>query len=246
MPLITCEGGVLRTQLAPEPAATSFTLDLAAWDQLAPCGQFALAAVHELLFDPNRHRAPKFPALTLARSAMARREGSALIWCDPDGTLYPPALAAAGVPLDRLIVLRPQSADVNWTITECLRCKGVGAVVAPAPAKLSRVEARRFQLAAERGGGVGILLRSLGRGSDIYAAATRWLIQPARGERTVQRWKVELVHGHGGLVGQSVLLEKRRVTDYDHLVGPDAREGVVVRAYTAAARAAVRGALHAV
>jgi protein ImuA len=245
MPLITCEGGVLRTQSAPQPAAASFTLDLAGWDQLAPCGQFALGAVHELLFDPNRHRMPKFPALVLARSALVRRPGGTLIWCDPDGTLYPPAIAQAGVPLDRVLIVRPKPADVNWTLAECLRCKGVAAVVCPAPAKLSRVEARRFQLAAERGGGVGVLLRSLGRGSDIYAAATRWLIEPARGERTIQRWKVELVHGHGGRVGQSVLLEKRRAQDYDHLAEQDATDGVAVRSVPAE-RSTVRRALRAV
>jgi hypothetical protein len=238
MPLITCEGGVLRTKLAPEPAA-SFTLDLAAWDALAPCGQFALGAMHELLFDPNRHRPPKFPALMLAKSAIAKRSGSTLIWCDPDGTLYPPAIAAAGVPLERVLIIRPKPADLNWTIAECLRCKGAGAVVAPMPDKLSRVEARRFQLAAERGGGAGVLLRSLGRGSDIYAAATRWLIQPARGERIVQRWKVELVHGHGGQLGQRVLLEKRRATDYDYLSEQHAMEGVVVRVLPAIERAAL-------
>ena len=185
--------------------------------------------MHELLFDPTRHRPPRFPALTIARSAVAQRAGSVLVWCDPDGTLYPPAIAQAGVPLDRVVLLRPKAADLNWTLTECLRCKGVSAVVAPVPAKLSRVEARRFQLAAERGGGAGILLRSLGRGSDIYAAATRWLIEPARGERTVQRWKVELVHGHGGRLGQSVLLEKRRAQDYDPFVDQRATEGVVAR-----------------
>jgi len=80
--------------------------------------------------------------------------------------------------------------------------------------RLSRLEARRLQLSAERGGGVGLLLRPWGnRLSAEHAAATRWLVRPAPGERTVQRWKVQLVHGHGGRVGGVVILEHSRETN---------------------------------
>jgi protein ImuA len=92
-----------------------------------------------------------------------------------------------------------------------MRCKGVSATVAPVE-RLSRIETRRLQLAAEAGGGAGILLRPLDRHASVYAAATRWLVSPARGERCVQRWKVQLVHGHGGRVGEAVVLEHRRDT----------------------------------
>src|SRR4051794_34712748 len=135
-----------------------------------------------------------------------------IAWCDPHGTLYPPAVAAMGVPLERLLIIRPKSIiDENWAITECLRCRGVSATVA-APRRISRIEARRFQLAAERGGGVGILLRPYDRNAHVYAAATRWLIAPTRGQRTIQKWRIQLVHGHGGRVGQTVILEHHRDT----------------------------------
>jgi hypothetical protein len=135
-----------------------------------------------------------------------------IAWCDPRGTLYPPAVAAMGVPLERLLILRPKSIiDENWAITECLRCRGLAATVA-APRRISRIEVRRFQLAAERGGGVGILLRPYDRNAHVYAAVTRWLIAPARGERTVQKWRIQLIHGHGGRLGQAVILEHHRDT----------------------------------
>jgi hypothetical protein len=141
-----------------------------------------------------------------------------IAWCDPHGTLYPPAVAAMGVPLDRLLIVRPTSIiDENWAITECLRCRGVVATVA-APRRISRIEARRFQLAAERGGGVGLLLRPYDRNAHIYAAVTRWLVAPAPGERTVQKWRIQLVHGHGGRVGQTVILEHHRDTGIVHSV----------------------------
>ncbi|MBV8782398.1 MAG: hypothetical protein JO353_13465, partial [Phycisphaerae bacterium] len=81
------------------------------------------------------------------------------------------------------------------------------------PPKLSRIEARRLQLAAEEGGGIGLLLRSKRAVNEPYAAATRWLVEPARGNQQMRRWKVQLIHGHGGRIGQSVLLEMCRETN---------------------------------
>ena len=153
-----------------------------------------------------------------------------IIWIDPANELYPPALAAHGFPLDRLFLLHPKSPDPKgrdliWAIAECLRCKGVGAVVA-APPRLSRIQARRLQLSAERGGGVGLLLRHVGRDSACHAAATRWLIRPAPGGRNVQRWTIQLLHGHGGRVGQTLCLEHCRETNHLHTFDPMADRSV--------------------
>ena len=153
-----------------------------------------------------------------SRGATSR--ATAVIWFDPHGTLYPPALAAAGVPLDRLFVLRVRPSEVAAVAVDCLRCPGVAAVVAPLPAMLSRVEARRLQLAAEHGGGVGIVLRETGRGSDIYAAATRWHITAAPGDRQKQRWAVRLLHGRarGRSIGDTFWLEGDRASSDRPLV----------------------------
>jgi protein ImuA len=115
-----------------------------------------------------------------------------------------------GLDLNHVFLLRAgNETDEAHAVTECLRCRGVGAVIA-SPSALSRIGARRQQLAAERGGTVGILMRPTGRGDGIYAAATRWKISPYPGERTIQRWKIQLLHGHGGQVGKSVILECSR------------------------------------
>src|SRR5205823_1226469 len=54
-----------------------------------------------------------------------------IVWSDPRGEVYPPALAALGMDLSKLYLLRTSSAaDEAWTVTECLRCRGVGAVIA--------------------------------------------------------------------------------------------------------------------
>jgi protein ImuA len=116
-----------------------------------------------------------------------------------------------GFDLRHVYLLRTRTQqDEIWAITQCLRCRGVGAVIA-APAKLSRIEARRLQLAAEAGGTVGILLRD--PKTSIYAAATRWLVEPCRGEPNVVRWKIQLIHGHGGQTQKVVFLEQCRETN---------------------------------
>jgi protein ImuA len=165
----------------------------------------------------------------------ARR--GAVIWCDPRGELYPPAVAAMGIPLNRFYVLRADSArDHIWAVAECLRCKGVSATVAPVE-KLTRLEARRLQLAAEQGGGAGILLRPLDRHASVYAAATRWLVAPMRGQRTVQRWQVQLIHGHGGRIGRAVVLEHHRDTRRLEAISLRAPAQLADRPARAAARA---------
>src|SRR5215217_41349 len=146
MQLISCHGGKLLTLDAPgaDVAALPARKDdalatgLPALDALAPGGALARGVVHELLADPAEGT-PLFVAMVLARGTGAppvledpahgrgarATGGVAIIWCDPKAELYPPALAAHGIPLDRLFLLRPgRNAEQTWAVAECLRCKG--------------------------------------------------------------------------------------------------------------------------
>jgi protein ImuA len=208
MRFVTCHNGRLFTSGSVEPSRPrAFTTGLKALDDLLPRGGFGRGVIHEVLSEP-KHGAPCFFPLLLARQATAH---GAIVWSDPRRELYPPAVAGLGIPLDTFYFLHPRtSADQMWAIAECMGCKGVAATIAPIE-KISRVEARRLQLAAERGGGIGILRRRLDKRASIYAAATRWLVGPARGDRTVQRWTIQLIHGHGGRTG-GIILEHYRET----------------------------------
>lgn len=209
MQFISCHDGKLVSAVAAEAATAkqSVRTGFSAIDDLLPGGGFAKGAVHELLH-PLRRPPSKFFALLIARASQG-----AIVWCDPQRTLYPPAVAAMGVDLQRLYLLRPRNAtEESWALAECLRCRGVAVTIASVD-KLSRLEARRLQLAAEAGGGIGLLLRPLSRHADVYAAASRWLIEPSPGQRTTQRWKIQLLHAHGGRIGTQVLLEHRRETN---------------------------------
>jgi hypothetical protein len=235
MQLLSCHAGKLLKVDSAElrGGATggerAISTGLEALDALLPNRALARGALHEILWDAP-HPRPLFFAACLARfscrvadsaasacvrsvKSKSRRDACTtgrIVWCDPRRELYPPALAAAGISLDQLLLLRPKTAeDEIWALAECLACRGVAATIAQPP-PLSRVQVRRLQLAAERGGGAGLLLRPHEATATHHAAATRWLVQPARGERTVQRWKIQLIHGHGGRLHESVYLEYSR------------------------------------
>jgi protein ImuA len=202
---------LLRQRVVPD-RAHFFQSGMNHLDDLAPNAGFQFGVVHELLSDRGALM-PQSIALLLARAAQGQKKKGAIVWSDPGRELYPPALAAEGIDLRKLIVLRcAKRSDELWALSECLGCKGVSATFASIP-RLTRVEARRLQLAAERGGGIGIFHRPFLPGANsAYAAATRWLVKPVAGDDEVQRWSMELVHGHGGRIGEAVLLEVDRET----------------------------------
>jgi protein ImuA len=220
MQFISAIDGVLRTRSVQALGRKKNRLGfaLSSLEKLLPEEGLACGAIHEILSDHDAH--PWFFALLLARAALDASAGrGAVVWSDPAAELFPPALAAA-IPIDRLCLLQIEDESQRlWAVCQCLRCKGVAAVIA-APRKLSRIEARRLQLAAEHGGGIGLLLRSV-NSSPHYAAATRWLVRPAPGNAAVQRWSVQLIHHHGGIVSREsepVLIEvPRDVFDPNHV-----------------------------
>lgn len=208
MKLVTAHAGRLHIDADDcAPAERVFGSGLAAIDRLMPNAGFRYGTLHELLAE-DANPLPMFFAALLARQAM---ETKAIVWLDPLGQLYPPALAAMGIDLDRLWIVRPRDDDLLWALAESLRCTGAAAVVAPI-ASLRPLEARRLQLAAEAGGAAAILLRRP-RLAQQHAAASRWLVSPLPGSVLLQRWHLQLVHGHGGHPGQCVILEACRETD---------------------------------
>jgi hypothetical protein len=97
--------------------------------------------------------------LSLLAAREACREGGALVVIDRRQIFYPPAAAAWGIDLDRLIVVRPRSArDELWAAVQSLRSPAVAAVWGMIDRLDSRAF-RRLQLAAQAGRTLGLLLR---------------------------------------------------------------------------------------
>src|SRR5688572_2894789 len=98
--------------------------------------------------------------LALVCTREACRDGKSLVVVDRSRQFYPPAAAAWGIDLSRLIVVHPAGdAEELWAIDQALRCRGVAAVWSKRE-QLDPRDFRRLQLAAESGGTLGLLVRS--------------------------------------------------------------------------------------
>jgi len=139
------------------------------------------------------------PALAaLTRRPMARW----CVWVAPPLEPFAPSLAAHGVVLERLLVVRAPAAhkrgSPNGTLWAFEQSLGSGACdIAMAWAKRPRTkEIRRLQLAAERGRTLGVLFRPQQAARESSYAALRMTIGPsARGVR------VTLLKSRGGVRG---------------------------------------------
>ncbi len=129
---------------------------LAALDAVLPGGGLPVGAVTELAGARDGGGAMTLAMLLSARAARRRKH---VIVVDRHHTLYPPAMVQLGLDTTRLIVVRPARwAEAFWVFEEALRCPAVAAVVG----SLGRLEvraSRRLQLAAERGGGMALIVK---------------------------------------------------------------------------------------
>jgi protein ImuA len=142
-----------------------------------------------------------------AAAAIAGRfldRGGVLVWCRSErlarelGEPYGPGLAGFGLDPDRVIVARCEDdREVLWAFEEALRCPGVACAIAE-PRRLDLLASRRLQLAAESGGGAGLLLRPGAPDPAPNAALTRWRAEPLPGEAS---WRLILWRCRGGAPG---------------------------------------------
>lgn len=134
-----------------------------------------------------------------------------LVIIDPQREFFPSAAAALGLDLSGLVVVLPQSRhDVLWAWEQSLRSPGTTVVgrldSLPTPVQ------RRLKLAAEHGGGWGVMLRSARQQSTAAWADLRLLVSPAptppeRSRTLARRLRVEVLYARGRLERQRLLVE---------------------------------------
>ncbi len=121
-------------------------------------------------------------ALALLAAGQAMRDGGFLVVVDRRRRFYPPAAEAWGLCLQRTIVLHPADvAQWQWSVAQALRCPGVSAVWTEAPEQPPRLLQpllRRWQLAAEQGGGAGLLVRPAAAQRQPHWAEVRLQVRP--------------------------------------------------------------------
>ncbi|WP_231754264.1 ImuA family protein [Caulifigura coniformis] len=117
-------------------------------------------------------------ALLAASQAMKSRAASVVAIIDPKRQVYPACLPGWGIPLERAVLIRPSSsADALWAWEQSLRCPGMAACLGWLP-ETSSVALRRLQVAAEHGGGLGLLVRPARAMKEPSWADVRWRVMP--------------------------------------------------------------------
>jgi protein ImuA len=151
---------------------------LAEMDAALPGGGFPRGALSELVGGPASGKTAVALALL---SALGQEDLSA--WVDARGELYPPAGAALGVDLARLLIVRPAAEEgagaepprtALWAAEALLGAGAFAAVVVDiplrGPARGWDGIARRLQSAVEKGGAVGLWLSAPGGAARVPAA----------------------------------------------------------------------------
>lgn len=155
-----------------------------------PGGGWPLGVLTELLL-PH----PGIGELRLLAPALAavQQGGRSLLWFDPPALPCGWTLAALGLDLHRLVIVRPragagvvrrarlpQAADLLWALEQALASGHVGAVLAWLPAEgVPAQSLRRLQLAAQAHEGPAFLLREAAMLARPSAAPLRVALAPA-------------------------------------------------------------------
>lgn len=177
-------------------------------DRALPEGGLALGAIHEVA--GGGAGTVDGAAAALFCAGIAARTKGKVIWCMTRRDLFFPALAGVGLHPDRVIFVEAdREEDVLSNVEECLAFGGLGAVVGEL-VRLPMVASRRFQLAAEKSGTLGLIARRWRRQSEASdygqpsAAVSRWRVSVSPSEPLPvpgvgrARWLVELLRVRAG------------------------------------------------
>jgi hypothetical protein len=209
-------------------SSSVITSGLEVLDRLLPDAGFRAGTLIEWLAEKG---SADQLALLAARSALG--EDRVLIVIDDEETLYPPAAAALGIDLKRLILVRPgkiarrgtrgsqaetakrpaatrvetTSVETLWALEQALASRGV-AVTFCRLEKLSARVFRRLQLAAERGKGLGFLIRpATARGEPSWSDVRLGIETLSEGDSSsARRWRVEVLRCRRGAAGERFAL----------------------------------------
>jgi protein ImuA len=220
----------LRRQLGRWQAADAaedavvFSSGVAAIDRLLPGGGLRHGMLVEWLAGPSGAVGSGAATLSLLGAREACEEGGALVVINRGQTFYPPAAAAWGIDLDRMIVVHPKNArDELWAAVQALRSPAVAAMFATIDRLDSRAF-RRLQLAAQAGRTLGMLIRpASAREEPSWADVTLEVETRAKSQESRaripapdsrlltlnfhRRIQVRLLRCNNGRAGDSVVLE---------------------------------------
>jgi protein ImuA len=177
-------------------------------DRVLPGGGLSYGAVHE--FAGGGSGTVDGAAAALFAAGIAARTKGPVVWCLTRADLFFPALAQVGLAAGRTIFVEAgKEEDVLSSMEEALSFGGLGAVVGEL-VRLPMVASRRLQLAAEKTGTMGLVVRRWRRQTEASdfgqptAASTRWRVSVMPSEELPvpgvgrPRWFLELIRVKAG------------------------------------------------
>lgn len=167
--------GIWRGKQLAQASEETLPTGFAELDAELPGGGWPRGTLTEILLEREG-----IGELRLLLPALARLSGQNawLAWVAPPHLPYAPALAGAGIRLERLLIAQPQSpADAWWAAEQALRSGACGAVLnwleMPDEKRM-----RRLQLGAESGRSWGVLFRSATAAQERSPAGLRLRLEP--------------------------------------------------------------------
>lgn len=190
---------IRRLQAAPRSYLAALRTGVAAFDGLFPEGGLPLGQGVELWGEAASGRT----SLALRAVGAAGREQRLSAWIDGPRELYPPAAAALGVDLKRLLIVRPKApGQLVWSAVQLLRSGAFCCVVLDLThtgVRLGLPEARKLTDAAVKGGSLLLMLTP----PDAPGDGMVRLRTQAEG---VEGLRVEVLRSRRGGVGAQTLV----------------------------------------
>ncbi len=195
----------------PQASGKAERVGLGEIEQAFPYGVFPRQAIHEFVcHTPAEAAAADGFIAGLLGSLMT--DGAGCVWIGTRRRLFPAALASFGLEPDRIIFIDVKSEkEVLWIMEEALRCDGLAAVVAEVDG-LSLIDSRRLQLAVEKNGIPGLVIRKDLKRMASTVSTARWRIVPVPSIEEsgmpgvgFPRWEVELLKVRSGSPGKWLL-----------------------------------------
>jgi hypothetical protein len=155
-------------------------------DRELPDGGWPAGALTEILC--SSHGIGELQLVLPALAALSQA-GERIAWLAPPHLPYAPALAAAGLRLDALIVVRaPGRRDALWAAEQVLRTGACRGLLMWLP-RAGFGELRRLALAAEGSRTFAALFRPLQAAEESSPAPVRLALEPGNGELSVRLLK---------------------------------------------------------
>ncbi len=202
---------IARLEGARRRGHTFITSGCPPLDQALPENGFRHGSLVEWLSEGDATGAG---TLCLLAARAASDNGRLLVVMDGRRDFYPPAAVRLGIEIEQLVVVHPGSAaDHDWAMDQVLQSPAVAAVLAW-PEKLAGRTFRRWQLAAEQSGTLGLLLRPASARCEPSWADVRLLVEPAAAQSATRvasygkrRLRITLLRCRGAADGRMVEVE---------------------------------------